>query len=214
MKKGHRTRNLMPYICPYAIIKSKNAKFIKAIINNKISWYSNSTMTINEQEKSELEEIYQTLLNNDKVKQMMEIPMHRGSNCYIHSFKVAKLAIKRALTKKSADLKILLYAAIFHDYYLYDWRKDRSKIKHHGKNHPYLAASQAKRDFDIPLESMEIIKAHMWPLNFKEFPRTREAKILTISDKRIATKEALTSKRFKLKRREKELKYISRLFDK
>ena len=169
-------------------------------------------MVISEKERKELEDIYQSLLNDDRVKQMIEIPMHRGSNCYIHSFKVAKLAIKRALSKKSADLKILLYAAIFHDYYLYDWRKDRSKIKHHGKNHPYLAARQAKRDFNIPDESMKIIKAHMWPLNFKEFPRTREAKILTISDKRIATKEALTSKKYKLKRREKDLEYISKLF--
>ena len=169
-------------------------------------------MIISEKERQELEEIYQSLLNDDRVKQMIDIPMHRGSNCYIHSFKVAKLAIRRALTKKSADLKTLLYAAIFHDYYLYDWRKDRSKIKHHGKNHPYLAAEQAKRDFDIPFESMEIIKAHMWPLNFKQFPKSREAKILTISDKRVAAREALTSKKYKLKNREKELVFISKLF--
>ena len=170
-------------------------------------------MIISEEEKKELEELYQSLLNDDKVKRMLDIPMHRGSNCYIHAFKVAKRAIHHALKKKNVDLKVLLYAGIFHDYYLYDWRKDRSKRKHHGRNHPYLAARLAKNDFDIPEASIKVIQSHMWPLNFKEFPHSKEAKLLTLADKCIATREALTSKKYKLKRREKEILYIQKLFD-
>ena len=163
-------------------------------------------------EKEELEQIYQSLYSDEKVRRMYNIPMHRGSNCFIHSFKVAKLAIKRGLRHKQVDLKSLLYAAIFHDYYLYDWRRDRSKRKKHGRNHPYLAAKQAKDDFDIPEKSMDIIKSHMWPLNFKQIPKSREARILTLADKAVATREALTSKKHKLKIKDKEEQFIKTLF--
>ena len=169
-------------------------------------------MIVSEELKQELEDIYQSLFHNEKVRRMISIPMHRGSNCFIHSFKVAKLAIKRAIRHKNVDLKVLLYAAIFHDYYLYDWRSDRSKLKHHGKNHPYLAAKQAKEDFDIPEASLNIIKSHMWPINFKEYPKTKEARIMTLADKSIATKEALTSKKRKQKMHDKYLLDINKLF--
>ena len=169
-------------------------------------------MKLTLEEKNELEEIYQSFLQNDKVKRMLDIPMHRGSNCYIHSFKVAKLAIKRALRHKVVDLKALLYAAIFHDYYLYDWRSHREYLKGHGKKHPYIAADNAKNDFDIPEASLNIIKSHMWPLNFKQFPNTKEARILSLADKKIATLEALSSKKYKNKNQESDMNYIASLF--
>ena len=162
--------------------------------------------------KNELEEIYQSLFNDNRVRRMLEIPMHRGSNCFLHSFKVAKKAIHRALNKKSIDLKVLLYGAILHDYYLYDWRKDKSKRKSHGRSHPIIAADQAKKDFDIPDEAASIIRSHMWPLNFKLYPKNKEAKLLSFSDKSIAIKEFFSSSKRKQKNREKEMKYISTLF--
>ncbi len=174
--------------------------------------YNFIDMVLTETEKQELEYLYQSLYSDEKVRRMYNIPMHRGSNCFIHSFKVAKLAIKRALRHKKVDLKALLYAAIFHDYYLYDWRRDRSKKKKHGRNHPFLAAKQAKDDFDIPKESIDIIHSHMWPLNFKKLPKTKEARILTLADKAIATGEALTSKKHKLKIKGKEEEFIKTLF--
>ena len=169
-------------------------------------------MSISEEQKKELEEIYQSLLNNDKVKRMLGIPMHRGSNCYIHSFIVTKLAMRRAIKKKNINLIALLYACVFHDYYLYDWRKDRSKLKGHGKNHPSIAVENAKKDFDIPDLSVDIIKSHMWPINFRLFPKTKEARLLTFADKRVATREALISKKHKLRNRNKYLEFISKLF--
>ena len=169
-------------------------------------------MTITEEQKKELEDLYQSLFNNDKVKRMLDIPMHRGSNCYIHSFVVAKLAIRKALKKKDVNLVALLYACVFHDYYLYDWRIDKSKRKGHGRNHPMIAINNAKEDFDLPVESIKAIQTHMWPLNFSQFPKTREAKILTLTDKKVALKEALISKEQKLRNRAKLLEYIQTLF--
>ena len=172
------------------------------------------SMNITLEEKQRLEDLYQTLLHDEKVQNMKNIPMHRGSNCYYHSFKVAKRARKRALKhRQNLDLNVVLFGAILHDYYLYDWRTDKTKKKHHGSQHPYIAASQAKRDFNISPEVEKIIKSHMWPLNIKEYPNSREAKVLSYADKTVAIEEAITSKRYKKKREQKYINHISFLFD-
>lgn len=169
-------------------------------------------MKITETEKRELEEIYSFFFNDEKVQKMKDIPMHRGSNTFNHSFLVAKVAIKRGLRHRRVNLKSILIASILHDYYLYDWRRDRNKLKRHGKNHPYIAAKNAKADFDVTEEVQKIIQAHMWPINFREFPRTKEARIVSLADDHVALKEALTSKRYKKRRSEIIAKNIQKLF--
>ena len=169
-------------------------------------------MKISDQEKAELEEIYQTFLHDEKVLRMMDITMHRGSNCYIHSFKVAKTAIRRALRHRKGNLHTILVGAILHDYYLYDWRTDRSKMKSHLSAHPYIAAENAERDFGIHEPIKRVITSHMWPVNFIDFPKTKEARIISLADKHIYIKEIACSKRFKAKRKEKYLRQISTLF--
>ena len=170
-------------------------------------------MRLTEEQKQELEAIYQRFLNDPKIQKMKDIPMHRGSNTYLHSFRVAKLSIKRAMSHKEVDLKTLLIASILHDYYLYDWRKDKEKRKHHGSNHPSIAVENASKDFGISEEEKEIIKSHMWPINIKDFPKTKEARIMSHADKNIATREALTCKKHKKKRMDIYYKGIERLFD-
>ena len=164
--------------------------------------------------KQELENLYKGFLNNEKILKMKEIPMHRGSNCYIHSFKVCKYVIKKAIkSKKEYHYKALIIASILHDYYLYDWRKHHELKKRHGKKHPLIADANARKDFNIDEEVSNIIKTHMWPLTPKLYPKSREAKLVNYVDDVIATREFLTSKRFKAKREEKYLQYISHLFD-
>ena len=170
--------------------------------------------TITKERQIELENLYQGFLKNELILKMKEIPMHRGSNCYIHSFKVCKLVIKKALKKKKDyHFEALIIASILHDYYLYDWRSDRSKRKKHGKRHPYVADENAKRDFHIDEEVSKIIKSHMWPLTPKELPKTREAKLVNYVDDIIATREFLCSAEYKKKREERYIKYISHLFE-
>ena len=169
-------------------------------------------MKISEQEKRELEELYHFFLNHEKTQKMKGVQMHRGSNTFLHSFKVAKLAIKRALRHKNVNLKAILIASILHDYYLYDWRTQKEYKAHHAKNHPFIAAENAKKDFGIDEEVMKIIQTHMWPFNIKRFPETTEARIVNFADNRIAFKEALTSRAYKKRHYEKELKFIENLF--
>ena len=169
-------------------------------------------MEISEERKQELEAIYQSFLNDEKILKMKEISMHRGSNCYIHSFKVARLAIKRALRHKRGDLYIILMGSILHDYYLYDWRNERDKMKSHLSSHPYIAAQNALRDFNISEDVKKVIESHMWPVNISDFPKTKEARIISNADKAIYLKEIVCSKRFKKKREQKYLAEISSLF--
>ena len=169
-------------------------------------------MIISEKQRKDLEDIYQKFFNNERIQRMKEIPMHRGSNCYIHSFKVAKLAIKRALRHKIVNLEAVLVASILHDYYLYDWRVDKDKRRKHLKDHPYIAIKNAEEDFDITDDIKRIIKSHMWPINIKVFPTTKEARIVTLADKSVAFLEAMCSKNYKRKREGKYLTSISQLF--
>ena len=168
---------------------------------------------LTEEEKAKLENLYQTFLNDKLIQKMKDIPMHRGSNCYIHSFKVAKLSMKKALKKEGYNLENLLIASILHDYYLYDWRTNKNLRKKHGSRHPIVANENAKKDFHISSEVSEIILSHMWPLTPKNFPKTKEAKLVNWADDVIATKEFLVSRRHKKKHEKEYLDYISTLFD-
>jgi len=163
--------------------------------------------------KQHLEEIYQSFLHDEKILKMKDIPMHRGSNTYEHSFKVAKKAVKRGLRYKDVNLEAILIGAILHDYYLYDWRNDRTLLKGHGKNHPTIASKNAKDDFNIDEEVERIIKTHMWPLNWKSFPDSKEARIVSICDKMVTTVEAMSSKKHKQEKQQKYLDKIDKLFD-
>ena len=171
-------------------------------------------MKITEEQKARLEDLYQSFLHDEKVLRMKEISIHRGSNCYEHSFKVAKKAIKRALRHKegTVNLEVVLIGAILHDYYLYDWRKDRARLKKHGINHPGIAIKNAIRDFNISEEVVIVIKSHMWPINIKTFPNTKEARIVSLADKSVTIGESLSFKKYKANKREKYLSYISHLF--
>lgn len=163
--------------------------------------------------KEHLEEIYQSFLHDEKILKMKDIPMHRGSNAYDHSFKVAKRAIRRGLRYKQVNLEAILIGAILHDYYLYDWRSDRSLLKGHGKNHPSIALKNAKEDFNIDKEVERIIKTHMWPLTLKDFPNSNEARIVSICDKAVTTIEAMSTKKHKKTNQHKYLDKIDKLFD-
>ncbi len=170
-------------------------------------------MNINNKEKLELEEIYSSLFKDERILKMQTIPMHRGSNCYIHSFKVAKLAVKRGLRHKNVNLKTLLLGSILHDYYLYDWRIEKDKRMSHCKKHPEVSINNASRDFNIEDDVKDIIRRHMWPFNITLFPDTKEARILTLADKSIFWKEVFTSKKHKQKNNELYLLKLSKLFD-
>ena len=170
-------------------------------------------MNISNERRESLEKTYQYYLHHEAVLKMKEIPAHRGSNVYLHTFRVTRTVIRKALkSHHELDLENLLIASIFHDYYLYDWRTTKDRPRPHGKNHPHIAVKNAKRDFNISDKAAEYIETHMWPINFFKPPKTREARLLDNADTWVAFKEILTSKKHKRKRETDSLNQIATLF--
>ena len=170
-------------------------------------------MQLTEERKNSLEKTYQYYLHHEALLKMQEIPAHIGSNVYVHTFKVVKQVMKKAVkSRKNLDLENLLVAAIFHDYYLYNWRTTKDRPHPHGKYHPGIAAENAKRDFNISEESQMMIKTHMWPFNFFNPPKGKEARLLCNVDTWVALMECLTTRKHKIKKADKYLEYISTLF--
>ena len=170
-------------------------------------------MLLKEERKQSLENTYQFYLHHEAILKMKEIPAHRGSNVYLHTFKLVKAVMKKALkSQKDLDLENLLVATILHDYYLYNWRTTKDRPHPHGKYHPHIAAINAKRDFNISDKAAQMIETHMWPFNLFNPPKTKEARLLCNVDTWIALKECLTTRRHKVKKEEKLLASFERLF--
>lgn len=170
-------------------------------------------MNLTPERKQKLEETYRYYLHDEKVLKMKEIHAHRGSNTYLHTFKLVKEVMAKAVkSKKELDLENLLIATIFHDYYLYDWRKTKERPHPHGKYHPHIAAENAKRDFNISDEAIRMMETHMWPFNLTHPPKGKEARLLCNVDTWVAFKECLTSRKYKQKKEAELLEDLESLF--
>lgn len=170
-------------------------------------------MELTKEQKQKLEEIYLKYLHDERVLKMKEIPAHRGSNTYLHTFRLTKEIMKKAVkSRKNLDLENLLIASIFHDYYLYDWRTTKDRPHPHGKHHPHIAVLNAKRDFAISDKAAEMMETHMWPFNLTHPPKGKEARLLCNVDTWVAFKEILTSKNHKKKTEAKLLSSFETLF--
>lgn len=170
-------------------------------------------MQLTKERKQKLEETYRRYLHDERILKMREVPAHRGSNTYIHTFKLVKEVMRKAIkSREELDLENLLLATILHDYYLYDWRETKDRPHPHGKYHPHIAVENAKRDFDITDKVAEMMETHMWPLNLFHPPKGKEARLLCNVDTWVALKECLTSRKYKKKRESKLLKDLENLF--
>ena len=146
---------------------------------------------ISEKEYNEFKSIIKEIVNSDNFKKMKEIKQHRFTNCYDHSVNVATKCFIYAKKKKmKIDLHSLVRGALLHDFYLYDWRENKSKYKSHTYTHPRVALDNATREFgELNEIEKDIILSHMWPLTFFKFPKYKESFLVCFSDKICAIKE-------------------------
>ena len=99
--------------------------------------------------------------------------------------------------------------AFLHDLFLYDWHEDDPTHRLHGFTHPLTASKNAKELCNVDDEVIKIIKSHMWPLTITRVPKSREAFLVCMIDKIIATKEVIDN----LKNVHKENKVISKQYN-
>ena len=133
------------------------------------------------------------LKNNVHVKRMKNYIQHGRITTFKHCERVA--ALSYYINKRfrlHADNKVMLKAAMLHDFYLYDWHdEDNGEHNWHGYIHASKALKNAKKYFHIGKREQEIIYSHMWPLNITRIPRSKEAWIVCLADKYISIKETL-----------------------
>jgi len=115
---------------------------------------------------------------------------HHNDSIYDHTLRVAYKAYRLGRLFKAREEE-LLRGALFHDLYFHNWR-DKEYIINHGWVHPKIALKNA-RELYPPVTEREanIISSHMWPFNFTNPPRYKEALIVAFSDKWVATGEVI-----------------------
>ena len=140
-----------------------------------------------------VEAILGGLLYDPTALKMRGFIQHGSVTTYDHALSVARRCYAIAKGRRGIDLDSLVKAAFLHDLCLYDWHDPDPSHRLHGFRHAALAADNAARLFAMPPAVCDMIRTHMWPLNLTRVPHSREAWILTLSDKMEAVKECTHS---------------------
>lgn len=124
--------------------------------------------------------------------QEQQFIQHGDVSVFVHSLSVALMALyicRRFHIR--VNEKSMTRGALLHDYFLYDWHEKAKWHKWHGFHHATTAAVNAERDFHVSDLEADIIRRHMFPLNIRRIPRSREGAIVCLADKICATRETL-----------------------
>lgn len=139
---------------------------------------------------------------DERIKKINIYRAHGITSVYEHSCNVAAMCCWFARKMKSINQTDIVIGALLHDYYLYDWHNGVVRKIHH--KHGYKACENATKIFELDEKTKNIIESHMWPLNFKVRPHSKEAVIVNISDKICAMLELSEGVYNKIKPQKKE----------
>jgi len=149
-------------------------------------------MRLKPEEEARLKQILAPLKNNKSVQKMKNYTQHGRISTFEHVDSVTRLSYW--INKRfhiGADERVLAFGAFLHDYYLYDWHKNKGERGLHGFSHAGIAKENAVRHFGIGKRTQGVIETHMWPLNITKIPKSREAWIVCFADKFVSTRETL-----------------------
>ena len=90
------------------------------------------------------------------------------------------------------DYKSAARAGLLHDFYLYDWRKEKQIEGRHSKAHAIIALRNAEKITHLNKIEKNAILRHMWPMVFIP-PKYPEAIIVSLMEKFCATAEFITN---------------------
>jgi len=129
------------------------------------------------------------ILDNDEFSELSNIA-HHGETRLDHSLKVSYFSYKISKFLK-LDYRETARAGLLHDFYLdrtKHHKKIREKVKLYTIGHPMDALENADRLFYLSEKEKDIIKSHMFPLDFK-IPKYLEAWVVNLVDTGISIAE-------------------------
>ena len=141
--------------------------------------------------------IINNILKNNEFKQMGTIKHHNTTRLN-HSLKVSyySYVIAKLLHLDYVDVA---RGGLLHDFYVNEVRnckKIKDKILLFSTKHPDEALVNATNNFDLTEKEMNIIKSHMFPIDYK-LPKYAESWIVSLVDKILSIGEF--SKKFSYK---------------
>lgn len=133
--------------------------------------------------------ILKNLNENTRFLETKNFIQHGDTSVYEHVINVSYMAIEIAESLNlNVDYDSLIRGALLHDYFLYDWHDKKTRPMLHGFYHPGIALLNAKKELSLNEIEEDIIKKHMFPLTLFP-PKYKEAWVVTLADKIVATKE-------------------------
>lgn len=137
-----------------------------------------------------LEYIINKAYFKDLRQELLKYYQHGKTTIYKHSRDVAYEAYLFALSHNlNINYEDLICSAFCHDFFMYDWHEKSSTHRLHGFTHAHAAALNAKQYCNLNEKELSIIETHMWPLNITKIPKSKEAWLLCLADKKIALAE-------------------------
>ena len=147
--------------------------------------------SINDIDSKYIDSYLKEILNNKNFLLIKNFTHHGKVSTYDHCIHVAAMSLKiNNFFHLNSRIDVLLKASVLHDFLLYDWHNNNAK-KLHGFTHAKEAATNAKMNFNVNKDILQIIESHMWPLNITKIPKSKEAIIVCIADKYCALLETL-----------------------
>lgn len=135
-----------------------------------------------------------TLCRNTRFSQTINYTQHGNTSVFRHCVAVA--CMSRKIAKKlrlKVNERALIRSALLHDYFLYDWHKNKD-VTWHGYRHPAIALKNAEEDLDLSEVEKNCIRRHMFPLTPIP-PVHKEGWIICLADKLCSLRETFASKR-------------------
>ena len=165
---------------------------INSVFNSKFKAF-----TLSEDEINFFNKCIKDLCKNTNFLSMDQFIQHGNTSCLWHSIAVAYYSY--CFFKYfhiNCDEKSLIYGALLHDYFLYDWHDKDKSHRFHGFTHGKKALINASKHYSLNKKEIDIIKNHMFPLTLVP-PHHRESILVSLSDKVCSSLETFNYDMYK-----------------
>jgi len=138
--------------------------------------------------------IVSDIINNQEFQKLRQCVHHRGLSRFEHCIHVSYSCFKNKESFGYKYRKDMIRGALLHDFFLYDYRKEKSLKKHllHGFFHPGVSLKMSEEHFKLSVIEKDVIRKHMFPLTFF-MPKYKATWYVVFYDKLWAVKELLWS---------------------